>query len=69
MIKAILTLSFFILTYHDKVLSWSGQQDSNLRHYAPKAYTLARLSYTPMSKSPPNGGNGHGTFTLTPKGA
>ena len=31
-----------------KALGTSGRQDSNLRHLAPKARTLAKLSYIPF---------------------
>ncbi len=30
---------------------WSGWQDLNLRHLAPKASALAKLSYTPIRKA------------------
>ena len=37
---------------HGPVLTfdWSGRQESNLRHPAPKAGALRKLSYTPMAE-------------------
>jgi hypothetical protein len=37
-----------VLPLHQGSIKWSAQQDLNLRHPAPKAGALARLSHTPI---------------------
>ena len=37
-----------VLPLHHEPKKWSAQQDLNLRHLAPKASALARLSHAPI---------------------